>query len=105
YAGLSHDYAGAHEYLRNRCGADVPFTRAVEYGNRARFYNPEPVRQIPDAYRNIGRSDFNRPAPVGSIFRPGEGNQPGRFVPPTSNGRGIVAPPRAPDGQGHYQPL
>jgi hypothetical protein len=99
-ADRDHSYS----YMQNRVEIHTTVVDSHSYGSsQMRF--PHPVNQVPQQYHPAADTSgrFGRPIPVGSVVAKSGGHE--QVVQPTSNGRGISAPPMVKDNAGNVVAL
>jgi len=103
-------YSASRGWFESRIGGQIPHCGPRYYGSGVVF-NPSPVYPVPPVYRGIhagyGSVGFHRPVSVGAIYSMPRGAVGGAptFIPPTTNGRGIAAPPHFMDPNRGYVPV
>jgi hypothetical protein len=87
------DLDSSRSFMESRVGSiTATRTETIRSSGGAQIMSPTPVHSVPSNYEAIGKAQqANRPRPVGSVFNASSGKPV--FVPPTTNGRGIVPPP------------
>ncbi|MDR3607005.1 MAG: hypothetical protein P4M08_06445, partial [Oligoflexia bacterium] len=95
--GGERDVNSSRAWMQGRVGGAITETRTdmIRASGGAQIIRPEGVHPIPPAYQEIAKAQQpNRPHPVGSVVNAAENGRP-VFMPPTTNGRGIVSAPVA----------